>query len=383
MSAPAASKLDPFRDAIVAMLHEDPNVAATVIAERLRPQGFAASPTILKDHLRQVRPASVTAASYQRTSYLPGELARGRLVAHRPSGADWQGPYARGVRAGGDAARLGSAAGGVHVGRGTAEYCAALLGCLERLGGCRGRWCPTTTPGSSPAAWWAGPAGRRGRRPVWRTGLRPRSCDPGSRRARGRLSGRSVNWRPRFCPCARLATRPTCGPQADTWTLQVADQRHARRLGARVADALAVERAALRRLPERWPDVDRPPGGPGQPRRVRASGRGRPLGSATAGRPALGMRLALTEVVVFCVGGEVTRHARSWVPADVALAPAHARQLPLTCEATSRLAANDVQVQVADPVARGQDTGRPRLQLQRSVLTASRSSCTWPSSTSC
>lgn len=60
------------------------------------------------------------------------------------------------------------------------------------------------------------------------------------------------------------------------------------------------------------------------------------------------MRLSLTEVTVACEGAEVARHARSWVPADVVLAPDHARQLRLAREATGRLAANDVHVQVAD-----------------------------------
>jgi transposase len=69
---PAGSKLDPFHDAVAAMLREDPKVPATVVAERLRPHGYTGSLTILKDHLRQVRPAFLAAAAYQRTSYLPG-----------------------------------------------------------------------------------------------------------------------------------------------------------------------------------------------------------------------------------------------------------------------------------------------------------------------
>jgi transposase len=53
-----------------------PKVAATVIARQLRQQGYAGLLTILKDHLRQVRPGFLAAASYQRTSYLPGKLAQ-------------------------------------------------------------------------------------------------------------------------------------------------------------------------------------------------------------------------------------------------------------------------------------------------------------------
>jgi transposase len=74
--APGPSKLDGFREGIAAMLREDPKVKATVIAARLRRDGYGGSLTILKDHLRQVRPGFVAAASYQRTSYLPGELAQ-------------------------------------------------------------------------------------------------------------------------------------------------------------------------------------------------------------------------------------------------------------------------------------------------------------------
>jgi transposase len=73
---PVGSQVDGFADAIAAMLVEDPTVPATVIAQRLRPLGFAGSLTILKDHLRRVRPVFAAARAYQRTSYLPGELAQ-------------------------------------------------------------------------------------------------------------------------------------------------------------------------------------------------------------------------------------------------------------------------------------------------------------------
>ena len=74
--APVSSKLDPFVDQIAAMLREDPRVPATVIAERLRPHGYGGSLTILKNHLRRVRPAFLAAVAYQRTSYAnPGRHA--------------------------------------------------------------------------------------------------------------------------------------------------------------------------------------------------------------------------------------------------------------------------------------------------------------------
>jgi len=131
----AGSKLDPFCDAIAAMLREDPKVPATVIAPRLRRQGFTGSLTILKEHLRRVRPAFVAAAAYQRTSYLPRELAQ---VDWWHTGLAVLVGKGRAREALGLVATLPASAA-VRVvftlARTSAEYCAALRGCLERLGG--------------------------------------------------------------------------------------------------------------------------------------------------------------------------------------------------------------------------------------------------------
>jgi hypothetical protein len=51
-----------------------------VITERLRRFGYAGSVTVVKDHVRQVRPAFTAAASFQRTSYLPGELEQTETI---------------------------------------------------------------------------------------------------------------------------------------------------------------------------------------------------------------------------------------------------------------------------------------------------------------
>ena len=67
---------DAFDDEIVSMLGQDPTVRATVIMERLRPLGYTGGITVLKEHLASLRPVMRTARSYQRTSYLPGEVAQ-------------------------------------------------------------------------------------------------------------------------------------------------------------------------------------------------------------------------------------------------------------------------------------------------------------------
>lgn len=72
----SGSKLDPYRGSILMLLDEDATAPATVIIERLRRDGYSGGITILKDFLQQVRPVFIGARSYQRTSYLPGEIGQ-------------------------------------------------------------------------------------------------------------------------------------------------------------------------------------------------------------------------------------------------------------------------------------------------------------------
>ena len=127
--------LDAFEEPMAAMIAQDPNVAATVVRERLQDLGYTGGITILKDRLAQLRPAFLAARSSQRTSYLPGELAQ----------LDWwhtgaQVPVGKGAQreAFGLVATLThSAAHATYFtfGRTTPEFCAAVLGCFVRLGG--------------------------------------------------------------------------------------------------------------------------------------------------------------------------------------------------------------------------------------------------------
>ncbi len=73
---PSSSLLDPFREEILALPAEDPRAPATVIRERLQAGGYAGGITILKDYLTQVRPQFLAARTYQRTTYLPGEIGQ-------------------------------------------------------------------------------------------------------------------------------------------------------------------------------------------------------------------------------------------------------------------------------------------------------------------
>lgn len=61
-------------------------------------------------------------------------------------------------------------------------------------------------------------------------------------------------------------------------------------------------------------------------------------------RRRLAVRASLEQVSVFCDGEQIATHARSWIRADVVLAPAHARELRLAREAQRRLDTEDVSV---------------------------------------
>jgi hypothetical protein len=87
--AAAGSKLHPFKDAIAAMLDTDPEVPATVILAHLRRDGYSGGISILKDHVARLRPAFLTARSFQRTTYLARRrgLVPGFLPGSPPGGA--------------------------------------------------------------------------------------------------------------------------------------------------------------------------------------------------------------------------------------------------------------------------------------------------------
>lgn len=185
-----------------------------MIARQLRQQGYAGLLTILKDHLRQVRPGFLAAASYQRTSYLPGKLAQ---VDWWHSGLGVPVGKGRTRQAFGLVATLPCSAALLVVftlACGTAEFCAALVGCLQRLGGL-----PGAIVSDSDAAIVAGRRGGTVRLVAevaalyggWGCGRW--CCDPVSRKARGRSDARSATWSRRLRRSVGSATWPTCKPR--------------------------------------------------------------------------------------------------------------------------------------------------------------------------
>jgi len=136
--------------------------------------------------------------------------------------------------------------------------------------------------------------------------------------------------------------------QSDAWTREVAWTRYLRRLGARVAEALAVERAELAPLPDPAPATDRR-----LEVRVSRDGFARVAGvdyslpPGYAGRRVC-VHLGLSELSLFCEARQIARHAHSYVPADVVRDHEHMRALAAAQEAQRRLKGGEPELEAVD-----------------------------------
>lgn len=340
---PAGSMVDPYADAIAAMLDENPKAPATVIRERLQALGYAGGITILKAHLAGVRPKFLAARSYQRTTYLPGELMQ----------LDW---WDTGVQipVGKDATReaKGLVASLPHsaahatvftLSKTTADFCPALLGCLQRLGGvAHGAVLDNDAAMVKPRR--GGPAhlvdevaalfGALALRAIV---LRPRFPE-----GKGQ-DERTINYlQTSFLPLRRFSTIDDIQCQHDSWARTVAYQRRPRRLAGTVEEAWRVERGFLAALPTPLPQTDqRVEARVSKDGFVRSGNVDYSVPPGLSGRR-VALNVSLSEVVVFLEGDEIARHRRSFVPADVVLDAAHARALRLARDAQRRLRASDV-----------------------------------------
>jgi transposase len=345
----AGSLLDPFKEAVAAMLSDDATAPATVIRQALQRQGYAGGITILKDYLASVRPAFLAARDYQRTVYAPGEilqadwwdtglsLAVGKGAARRAYGLVATLPF--------------SAAHAVVYthSQTTADALPALLGCLTRLGGV-----PAKLVIDRDSSLAVCPPGRRPR-PVDELAALLGALSmghivlpPRSPQSKGGVERTNGYLESSFLPLRRFASLADLQTQSDDWTETIAWQRYHRRLGAKVIEALAVERAELGSLPDPLPVTDRL-------LEVRASrdGFARIAGVDYSLPPGYGLRrlsvrLSLSELAIFCEGRQVAAHARSYVPADVVREPEHMRALAAAQAARRRLKGGEPELPAID-----------------------------------
>lgn len=128
----------------------------------------------------------------------------------------------------------------------------------------------------------------------------------------------------------------------------MAFRRHHRRVGAVVHDAWRIERGFLRALPDPRPDTTRH-----AEARITRDGFCR-VGDVDYSVPPglqgrwVGIRCSPIEVLITLEGRAIARHRRSYVPADLVIAPEHARALRLAREARARLAEAEIEVPEID-----------------------------------
>jgi transposase len=345
----AGSQVDPFAAAIRAMLDAEPEVAATVIAERLRRLGYRGGITILREHVARVRPEVVAAArAFQRTTYEPGDIGQ----------VDWwhtgaRIPVGHGVtrEAFGLVTSLpwsGAHATVFSLSRTTGDLRPSLLGCLERLGG---------VPGSlvfdNDASVVASRDGGRARLHADVLGLlgalhtRPIVLAPRRPTSKGHVERTIGYLETSFLPLRTFDSLGDLQAQHDAWVADVAGRRHLRRTGTTMAGGWAVERSRLGPFPDPPPDTDLHLEARAVKGWVRVLGADYSVPPTFAGRR-MAIRVTPVSVRLASEGREVAVHRRSFVPADVVLDPAHGRATRLAREARDRLGRGDVELPAVD-----------------------------------
>jgi len=346
--APAGSQVEPFAAAIAAMLETDATVRATVIRDNLRPLGYRGGITILKEHLARVRPAFLAARAFQRTGYEPGAIGQ----------VDWwhtgaRVPIGRGLvrEAFGLVTTLpwsGAHAAVFSLSRTMGDARSSLMACLERLGGV-----PVDLVFDNDASVVASREGGRARLHPEVAALlgalhaRPVVLAPRRPTSKGAVERTIGYLETSFLPLRSFTSLTDLQAQHDAWATGIAFPRHLRRTGTTVATGWAVERGHLGPLPSPLPDT-------ALHLEARATkGWVRVLTADYSVPPAfVDRRIAITvtpdAVHLASEGREIAVHARSFVPADVVLDPAHGRAVRLAREARDRLADGDVALPAVD-----------------------------------
>jgi transposase len=252
---PRPSMLDPFREEVLRLLGEEPRLPGVRVRELLSELGYAGGKTILDDYLRQVRPLFLPRPrTYQRTHYRPGALCQFDLWTPSREVPVGCGQTRRGyvVVACLPYSRVG--AGALVFQKEAGDLLYGVCRCLALLGGL-----PETLVWDREGALHAG-AGRPtdtfaaflGELKLsWRF-LEPN--DPESKGVVERLQGFLETS---FEAGRRFANELDFQAQLDRWFVERANVRFHRTLRCRPVDRLLEERALLRPLPARLPDVKR------------------------------------------------------------------------------------------------------------------------------
>ena len=248
------SRLDPFKDEIHRLLREDPRLPGVRVRELIEPLGFDGGKTIVDDYLREVRPLFVRARTHQRTVYRPGEICQWDLwepSAPVPGRAWPDAPSLGGGGVSGLLARRRRRADLQQAGAGRLVGDVALSVVVGRAAGADGvgsRGLPARRRRAPDRGVCRASAGS-----CRSTGTSATRETP---RRRARWSACRAIWRPTSSRAAGSRTSSTSSCSSIEWFEQANARTH-KTLRARPIDRLIEERAVMRALPAREPDVDR------------------------------------------------------------------------------------------------------------------------------
>jgi transposase len=318
----AGSTVDAFEPRIRELLQAYPTMPATVIAERV---GWDRGLTVLKDRVRELRPAYLPPDPASRTAYDPGELAQCDF---------WFPPVS--VPAGAGQERRPAQLPVLTMVSAYSRWLTALL-------------VPSRHAADLFAGWWRLIAGLGGvpRALVWdgegaigrwragrpeltaecqafrgTLGTRVVVCKPADPESKGLVERANGYLETSFLPGRRFASPEDFNAQLADWTALV-NTRTRRALGCAPADRIAADRAAMLALPPVAPETGwrlavRLP----RDHYVRLDGNDYSVHPAAVGRR-VEVVASLDRVQAWCGGQLAADHERSWASHQVITAPAH------------------------------------------------------------
>jgi transposase len=295
---------------------------ATVIAERI---GWTHGLTVLKDRVRELRPAYLPPDPASRTAYQPGEIAQCDL---------WFPPVE--VPVGFGQTRSATKLPVLVMVTGYARWlCARLLPsrCAEDL--FAGWWQLLAQLGAAPRVLvWdgEGAVGKRRRRATVLTGqaqafrgvlgAKILICNPADPEAKGLVERANGYLETSFLPGRTFSSPADFNAQLDQWIAMV-NQRARRVLGCAPADRIGADRTGMLPLPPVAPQTgwrwsQRLP----RDHYIRLDANDYSVHPAAVGRR-VEVRADLERVGVYCEGMPVADHARCWARHQTLTDPAH------------------------------------------------------------
>jgi transposase len=251
--APAGSKLDPFRDWICVQLRADPSIQSLRLRELATEMGYAGGKSIFDDYVREVRPRFQVKRTFQRTIYRPGELVQCDLWEPRGLIPVGHGQTRRGWVVTAELCWSRVIAGALVFSKEAPDILWGLGRCLTRIG-----VLPEKLVWDREGAIHAG-----GGRPTdefaafcGQLAVGWIILDSGDAQAKGALERSHRFMRSNFEPGRRFANPLDFQLQLDDWCDRVNRRVH-RTIRAVPAERLAQERARMRPLSDRMPDLDR------------------------------------------------------------------------------------------------------------------------------